>query len=173
MHNSPSLTIPADADAPLDDQLAELREDQRQRWLTGNRVPAEKYLEDQPELALQPEAALELIYGEYLLREGLNEAPDAEEFVVRFPQLADRLRKQFAFHHALDHATVGPQGNQTELGDTIHHERESTAEFEIPAEMCPRVPGYRMMRELGRGGMGVVYLACQESAHRLVALKML
>ena len=36
-----------------------------------------------------------------------------------------------------------------------------------------QIPGYRIMRELGHGGMAYVYLAVQESFGREVALKIL
>src|SRR5262245_10086549 len=94
---------------------AVLRIDQRQRWEAGDHVTAEPYLERYPALNDDPEAALDLIYGEYLLRESYGERPDVEAFLNRFPRHRDALKPQVELHLALDGTTSGDPSELTKL----------------------------------------------------------
>ena len=75
--------------------------DQVKRWRAGQRVPAESYLARYPSVEESAESAVELIYGEFLLREEIGESPQLDEFQWRFPRFAARLTKQFDLHDAL------------------------------------------------------------------------
>lgn len=44
---------------------------------------------------------------------------------------------------------------------------------ELLGKVRPKIPGYKVIREIGRGGMGVVYKAVREFPQQVVALKVL
>src|SRR5262249_611704 len=85
--------------------LHQLRAGQGERWSRGERVPVETYLEREPALQADPEALLDLIYSEVLLREERGECPRLEEYLQRFPQHAPSLQRQFDLHQALADAS--------------------------------------------------------------------
>jgi predicted Ser/Thr protein kinase len=130
--------------------LARLLTEQRQRWAWGDRVRVEGLLRQHPELGDDPEAVLDLIYQEVFLRERQGQTPERDEYLQRFPQLADALIAQFDVHQAIQ---TGPVPE--------------------PEAALPAVPGYELLEEIGRGGMGRVFRARDEQRGNLVAVKLL
>lgn len=76
----------------------------------------------------------------------------------------------------LDESTIGCEELRRDVAALIEaHERDETL-LEVPAGeialgTMPVFPGYRVVREIGRGGMGTVYEAEREHPRRRVALK--
>src|SRR4051794_10107791 len=68
--------------ASAEELLERLCSDQVRRWRAGQRIPAEAYFSLYPAVRDEDEAAFELIYGEFLLREERGEPPPLEEFLT-------------------------------------------------------------------------------------------
>jgi eukaryotic-like serine/threonine-protein kinase len=97
---------------------------------------------------------------EFVERYRRGERPSLQEYVDRHPKLADEIREYFPALAEVEQV----KENRREVQEPPSH---------IPLPALERIGDYRIIREIGRGGMGVVYEAEQVSLGRHVALKVL
>jgi serine/threonine protein kinase len=105
-------------------------------------------------------ALLNQLVDEIAARYRRGERPALEEYTDRHPELADEIRAWLPVVVRLALAGDG-------------HPQVSESAAPRPAPVLERLGDFRIIREVGRGGMGVVYEAEQESLGRHVALKVL
>jgi serine/threonine protein kinase len=106
---------------------------------------------------------VEEIADEFMQRFRRGERPSVEEYVRRYPKQADEIRALFPALILMEE--MAPDDDS---GNSPGH--KATRAVVTPLQ---RLGDYRIVREVGRGGMGVVYEVVQESLGRRVALKVL
>ena len=102
-----------------------------------------------PNLALDPVAVLA---GEFAERYRLGQRPSISEYTERYPELADQIRELFPALVVME-----------ELGSV---EGPSAVTAPSLGKVPEQLGDFRLLREVGRGGMGIVYEAVQESLGR-------
>ena len=108
------------------------------------------------------EIVLELA-EEFIERYRQGERPPLAEYTEQHPSLADEIRDVFPAMAMMENIALD---QESLAGDS-----QSSAEHAHPA--ISQLGDYRIIREAGRGGMGIVYEAEQVSLGRHVALKLL
>lgn len=143
---SASARLAFDVDDPFESLTRELVAS----WERGERRPAEHFLNRNPQLRDNTEAAVALVYEEYCLRQELGESVAPGEYYERFAKWRAELELLFHCHELID-----PPGQDAAF-----------------PEVGGRLGEFRLLAELGRGAQGQVYLASQPLlGDRLVVLK--
>jgi WD40 repeat protein/serine/threonine protein kinase len=110
----------------------------------------------------ESEVRLAGVLEEYLAAFHAGNPPDKEELLARHPELAEDLAECLTSLEFIRRTTLLPASSAA-----------SRPGMAGPAPVRGLLGDYRIVREIGRGGMGVVYEAEQISLGRSVALKVL
>ena len=107
-------------------------------------------------------AELDLLADEFTQRLRTGDSPSIEDYVARHPEFAHDIRELFPTIQSMERM-------KRERRAAGRDARRSTGLPQTPH----RLGDFLIVREIGRGGMGIVFEAEQESLKRRVAVKVL
>jgi WD40 repeat protein/serine/threonine protein kinase len=125
-----------------------------------------------PVSALTDDELLARVLGDLAERIRLGEAIDLEQAVREHPGHADDLRRLFPLVRTLGAADDLANGSVESADGGGNRQPRAGLTRDADAAGAP-IGDYQIVREIGRGGMGIVYEAQQLSLSRRVALKVL
>lgn len=114
---------------------------------------------------------LGVILDELLVEAEAGNAPNVESACQHHPELASAIRHYVRSMQMLHNAAYGDARDGR--GSSSQHASSSGSRINLLAPPERQLGDYRLVREIGRGGMGIVYEAEQLSLARRVALKIL
>jgi WD40 repeat protein/serine/threonine protein kinase len=157
--SSRGASLPLDAQERVDEVCSRFE----QAWKDGRRPRIEDHLGEISD-EFRPALLRELLAIEAAYRLDLGELPTADDYRLRFPNCTDLLAE-----------LMRPRPPPSPTVSTAPATRDGAAPggAAAPAAEAPGVPGYRIDRLLGKGGMSAVWLGHDRRLNRAVAVKVM
>ena len=103
---------------------------------------------------------VDVLASDFIARYRDGDRPTGEEYAKRHPDLGDSIRRMFPLVASIERIKINEQ---------VAEDGSAT----LAGRVLSQLGDFRIVREIGRGGMGIVFEAHQESLDRTVAIKVL
>ena len=104
--------------------------------------------------------AIDVLASDFLARYRNGERPTVEEYASRHPEYSDAIQSMFPLVASIERVKINEQ---------VSLDGRAT----LAGRVFSQLGDFRIVREVGRGAMGIVFEAHQESLDRRVAIKVL